>query len=144
MPVAQRRVLRHKRVRVLFRGHGFAGERALLALEAHGAHELRIRGHEIARFQLDHVARHQFRRVDHLLLALANYARVRCGQVLQRVQRLFRLALLQHAHDRVHNYDHENQRRFKKFLRLALYAGHDKGNDCRADQDQDHHIAKLL
>ena len=67
-----------------------------------------------------------------------------CGHVFQRVQRLFGLALLHHAHHGVQDDDQQDQHRLEELLRLALHAGDGEGNDRRSDQDEDHHILELI
>ena len=69
---------------------------------------------------------------------------MRRGQALERIERSFRLALLQNAHDGVENHDEQNQAWLEKRFRVALNPRDDKRHDCRRDEDQDHHILELI
>ena len=148
--VADGRVLLHLRRGVLLRRHALARERGLFRLQVGALQEPCIGGDKVARFQKDDVAGHQLGRLNDLLLAVADDARVRGGHVLERLQRLFRLALLHEPHDRVEHDDKDDERRLDKLdgtflMRDKHLITDDAERDARRDeQDDDHDILELL
>ena len=93
---------------------------------------------------MDDIAGHQFGGVDDLLLAVARDARMRRGQIFQCVQRLFRLALLQHAHNGVEHDDQQDEHRLKELCGIVARAGNAEGNRRGSQQDDNHHILELI
>ena len=92
---------------------------------------------------MDDVAGDQLGGVDHILLAVPDDSGMGSRQIFQRLQSLFRLALLHDAHNGIEYDNQQDQHRLKEFLGLSLDAGNGKGNSCRRQQDQDHHILEL-
>ena len=137
-------VFRYDHIRILFGGNGFAGQSGFLALEADAADEPRIGRDKVARLQPDNIAGNQLRGFDDFFLTVADDAGMGCGQTFERIQRLFGLAFLHHAHDGVEDHDQQDQQRLKELLRVALHTGNDKGDRSGGQQNQDHYILELI
>ena len=97
-----------QRGRVLRDRGALPGQRRLLGLERRGADDPPVGGHDVARLDLDEVARHDLDRRHEHERAVAHHLRLRHLQVRQRVDARPRLQLLPGAE---HDVEHDQQRR---------------------------------
>ena len=95
-----------QRGRVLINRHGFTSQGGLFDLEVVSRQKADVGRKDIARFQQDHVADHQFfaRQLGNLPIT-PNVGRRRT-QLLQRRNRVFRLRLLKDPKDRIQDHHH--------------------------------------
>ena len=85
------------------------------------------RAHGVASAEQQHVARHEFARLDALLGAATEHAGVQAGELAQRLHRAFRATLLKRADERVeHHHDEDDDC-------IAAFS-HDEG-DRRGDKE---------
>ena len=69
---------------------------------------------------------------------------MRSRHILQSIQCFLRLTFLIDTHDGVQDDDQQNQSRLEQLTPIFFDADHGKGNDGGCDQNQDHHILKLI
>lgn len=124
------------------RRHRFTGQRAFFRVELRALEQAQVSRHDVARFELHNVARHERIARKHRAPAVAQDGRVRRGHRAQRLERVLGLRFLHRADQRVRHHDAEDQQRIGE-IGLALYARRGERNRRRAEQNQHHEIAEL-
>ena len=142
-PVAERRVRRHRLVRVLFGGHGLAGQRGFLYLERRRRKQPEIGRDYVAGFQPHDVAGHQLLAFEMFPFAVAQHLGKRLVHVFQRFHRRLGFVLLHHADDGVQDDDEQDDAAVDELGVVLLDDGDDRGHRRRGEQHDDHHILKL-
>ena len=133
--LGQRRVRRQRRW-MFGDGQRFAGERGLGDFERRGFEQARIGAHGVAGGEQQHVAGHEFARLDALLGAAAQDARVQGGELAQRRHRALRAPFLKRADERVQDHDDKDD------ARVAALTD-DEGNRRRDEEDVDERAREL-
>ena len=141
-PVAEGSVGGEHRVRVLFRGDGFACERGFLHAQIVVRKQPDVRGDDGAVLEIDDVARDELACGDEALLAVTQHARDGRGHTFQCGEGVGGFLFLDDAHRGVERDDRKDDDAFRE--PFAVYGVHHEREHHGDEQDDDHDVRKLL
>ena len=139
-PVSERDI-RAERAGLLCHRNALTSERRLLRFQTGAFDNACISRHCVARFEQYDIAGDQLLAGYDRHCAAAQHAALRGRELLQRFNRLFRLALLKHAERRIDQHDDENDTHIRKAL--ACVKRRDARHQRRRKQDKDHGVRHL-
>ncbi len=131
----QRRLRRH-RLDVLWNRRRLPGQRGLVRLQLRRLQQAHVRGHDIAGFEGDDIARHQLDGIHFLQFSVAQDLGRGPAERPQRLHRPGRAQFRQESDQRVDGHDRDDS---DGFLDLAKRQGDDAGRE----QQSHHEIAEL-
>jgi len=111
--------------------HRFAGQRRLVDTQVARLQQPYVRRQAVAGSQQYHIPGHQLGGIEVLLAAIAQHHRVRRQQMPNRLQRFFRLALLNEAD---HHVDHHHRQDHEGVDQMPHQAGYQRRGDQHIKQ----------
>ena len=108
-------------------------------LEVYRVDQARVCGNKVPRFHQNDIPDHQFGRGNDVRLPVPDDLAGGRRHLLQRVERLFRLALLHDPKDRVQHHDDEDDETVHPFARVD-----NEGYHRRDEENDDQNVCKLF
>ena len=142
--VSERRVRGDRLFGVLFRRDGLARERRFLYFEGRGGEQPHIRGHDVARFEFDYVARHDFLARKVLPFAVAQHLREGFVHIFEGFHSRFGLVFLHNADYRVDDDDEQNDAGVDELAVFLLNKGDDRRHYRGNDKHDNHNVLELF
>ena len=143
VPVAQRRRAPTRQGGLaFFHRQALAGQGGLLDLQRHRLQQAAVGGHRVPRLQQHHIAGHQILAVNGLNMAAPHHPALGRGHFLQRLDRLFSLALLVYPQQGIDQHHRQNDEHVRKAFARA--GGRQARHRGRRQQHNDHGVGHLL